>query len=753
MGSTTTAAAPTKVSVDHSLFARWGRFAFRRRWALLVASLLVMAIGGIWGTGVISALSQGGFNDPAAQSTKAAAVLAKDFARSSADAIIIYSAPSGSALTVDSPAFSQAITRVAASLPAAKVIGFATYWNTGLNPAFVTPDHRTTYAIVRLAGADETARAQAYADVAPKFLAQGLVTQRGGNAAIQETMTTTIQKDIARAETMSFIALGILLVIVFGSAVASTLPLAIGGIAILGAFTALRLLTYATDISVFALNIVTMLGLGLAIDYGLFMVSRFREQLAAGDDVETAVVNTVATAGRTVAFSGITVAVSLGALILFPQVFLRSMGMGGIAAVLVAMVAALTTMPALLAVLGRRVDAGRMPWYRLEKSTSNDHGAWSRLATAVMRRPIVVVVATLAVLLVLGAPFLKVTFGGIDARALPATNEARVATQFATKNFPSFGTTPINVVVQHAGSVSLATLQSYAHELGSLPTATQAVVVTPATAATNNTALINVQYAGNSIDVKPRALLGAIRAAAPPAGTTVLVGGRTAELVDLLKSLKDRLPLAAGYLVVVTFLLLFLAFGSIVLPIKAIVMNVLSLSATFGVLVWGFQQGHLSGLLHFTSTGTLEATQPVLILALAFGLSMDYEVFLLSRMREEWDASHDNRRAVRLGLQRTGRIITSAALLFVVVIIAFSTSGVTFIKMIGVGLAVAVVVDATIVRALLVPATMALLGDWNWWLPAPLERFWNRFGVRESAAALPHESGTPELAITAANTH
>ncbi len=231
MGSTTTAAAPTKVSVDHSLFARWGRFAFRRRWALLVASLLVMAIGGIWGTGVISALSQGGFNDPAAQSTKAAAVLAKDFARSSADAIIIYSAPSGSALTVDSPAFSQAITRVAASLPAAKVIGFATYWNTGLNPAFVTPDHRTTYAIVRLAGADETARAQAYADVAPKFLAQGLVTQRGGNAAIQETMTTTIQKDIARAETMSFIALGILLVIVFGSAVASTLPLAIGGIA------------------------------------------------------------------------------------------------------------------------------------------------------------------------------------------------------------------------------------------------------------------------------------------------------------------------------------------------------------------------------------------------------------------------------------------------------------------------------------------------------------------------------------------
>jgi len=753
MSSNRNAAAPHRVAGPQGVFGRWGVVVFRRRWYVLIASLLFMAVGGVWGTGVIAALSQGGFTDPASQSTKAASVLAKDFPRSSADVIVVYSAPPASSLTVDSPAFAQAVAAVGAKLPANKVLGFSTYWNTGSNPAFVTRDHKVTYAIVRLAGATESARATSYGDIAPLLLAKGLVTQRGGNSAISDTMTTTIQKDIARAESISFIALAILLVVVFGSLVASSLPLAIGGIAILGAFTALRLLTYATDISVFAINIVTMLGLGLAIDYGLFMVSRFREQLALGDDVETAVSNTVATAGRTVAFSGITVAVSLGALLLFPQGFLRSMGLGGMAAVLIAMVAALTTLPALLSVLGRRVDAGRMPWYRPSNSaTLSEHGAWARLGTFVMRRPIVVVVATLAVLLVLGAPFLKVTFGGIDARALPVHNEARVATELATKDFPALASAPINVVVQHAGNVSPQELQSYAHRLATLPTATAANVVVPPTAASNGTALIEVSYTGNAIDAKPRVLVTDIRATAAPAGTTALVGGRTAELKDLLQSLKSHLPIAALYLVIATFLLLFLAFGSIVLPIKAIVMNVLSLSATFGVLVWGFQQGHLSHLLNFTSTGTLEATQPVLILALAFGLSMDYEVFLLSRMREEWDASHDNRRAVRMGLQRTGRIITSAALLFVVVIIAFSTSGITFIKMIGVGLAVAVIVDATIVRALLVPATMALLGDWNWWLPAPLQRFWDRVGIRETDAPA-RESAAPITVGDLGETH
>jgi RND superfamily putative drug exporter len=261
-------------------------------------------------------------------------------------------------------------------------------------------------------------------------------------------------------------------------------------------------------------------------------------------------------------------------------------------------------------------------------------------------------------------------------------------------------------------------------------------VAVPASAQTNGTALISVAFAGEAVDAPTRQLVADIRAVAPPNGTTALVGGRSAALADSLDSLARHLPWAVGYLFLATFVLLFLAFGSLVLPVKAIIMNILSLTATLGVLVWGFQEGRLSGLLDFTSTGTLEATQPILIIALAFGLSMDYEVFLLSRIREEWDASGDNPRAVRLGLQRTGRIITSAALLFVVVIVAFSTSGITFIKMIGVGMTVAVIVDATIVRALLVPATMALLGRWNWWLPRPLQAFWNRVGIRESTGSV-----------------
>jgi len=741
--------APTAVAATPLRgFARWGLFAYRRRWLLLVASLLLMVVGGVWGTGLFASLTQGGFNDPAAQSSTAATVYQRDLSKLSADAIILYSAPVGSGLTVNSPAFEQSVGAVEAALPASKVLSFTTYWNSGHNPSFVTAGGRTTYALVRLAGASESDRASNYAAIESSLVAKGLVTQRGGDAAIQASITTTIQKDIARAETMSFIALAILLVIVFGSMVASSLPLAIGGVAILGAFTALRIMTYATDVSIFAINIVTMLGLGLAIDYGLFMVSRFREQLAKGDDVETAVIHTVATAGRTIAFSGVTVAVSLGALLLFPQVFLRSMGMGGIAAVLVAMGAALTTLPALLAVLGKRVDAGRMPWYRSEKAgATNEDGAWARIGGFVMRRPIIVVISTLAVLLVLGAPFFKVTFGGIDARDLPATNEARVATELAGKYFPTLANSPINVVIERANTVPLPTLAAYAQTLNELPNATHAALVIPPSAGSNNTALVYVEYAGHSIDGTARQLVKEVRATPAPPGTNVLVGGRTAELVDLLRSLQSHIPLAALYLVIATFLLLFLAFGSIVLPIKAIVMNVLSLSATFGVLVWGFQQGHLAGLLHFTATGSLEATQPVLILALAFGLSMDYEVFLLSRMREEWDATHDNKRAVKLGLQRTGRIITSAALLFVVVIIAFSTSGITFIKMIGVGLAVAVVVDATIVRTLLVPATMALLGDWNWWLPRPLARFWNRFGIREGDAPVSVAQPAEALAL------
>jgi RND superfamily putative drug exporter len=507
----------------------------------------------------------------------------------------------------------------------------------------------------------------------------------------------------------------------------------------------LRLLTLVTDVSIFSINIVTMLGLGLAIDYSLFVVSRFREELRQGASTEAALVRTMSTAGRTVAVSGLTVAIALASLTLFPQVFLRSMGFGGMAAVLVAMVGALTVLPALLAVLGRRVDSLRIPtpWRRRAATVPDDnHGAWYRLARSVMRRPVVYVAVIVPVLLLAGLPFLRVTFGGVDERALPAGAESRVVTEQLRADFPGGGTTTIDPVVTFTGGhVQRTALDAYIQSIDDLP----GVTTVDVSGVSGGTAVLSVHHRYEGISADARHLVGEIRDLPAPAGAEVLVGGRAADLTDLLSSLGHRLPWMGLFVVGVTLVLLFLAFGSVVLPVKAVLMNVLSLAAAFGAVVWIFQEGHLAGPLGISSTGSIEATQPILMLAMAFGLSMDYEVFLLSRIREEWDRTHDNTLAVASGLQRTGRIITSAALLLVVVIGAFSTSGIVFIKMIGIGMIIAILVDATIVRALLVPATMRLLGRWNWWAPAPLARVWQRYGIREEepAATTPEPEPVP----------
>ena len=478
-----------------------------------------------------------------------------------------------------------------------------------------------------------------------------------------------------------------------------------------------------TEVSVFSVNVVTILGMGLAIDYGLFVVSRYREELARGLDPRAALVRTMATAGRTVAVSGLTVAVSLSGLLIFPQVFLRSMGAGGIAAVLVAVVAALTVLPALLAVLGRRVDA--LP-VRRRTRPATDTGGWARLARSVMRRPVRYAVGVVALLLALGTPFLHVAFGGIDSRALPAGTESRQVAETLGRDFPAGAADPIQAVVTvPAGSGGL---DAWVAAARTVPGVTAATVVDRG----DRTARVDLGFAGDPMGADARALVGRVRALPPPAGGTVLVGGTTAQLSDLLAGLGRLLPLVGLIVAGATVLLLFLAFGSVVLPIKALLMNALSLTASFGAIVWIFQDGHLSGLLGFTPTGALEATQPILVLAIVFGLSMDYEVFLMSRIRERWLATGDNTEAVAAGLQRTGGIITTAALLLVVVIGAFSLSGISFIKLIGVAMAIAVVVDATVVRALLVPASMRLLGRWNWSAPAPLRRFQERFGLHEA---------------------
>jgi trehalose monomycolate/heme transporter len=725
-------------AAPRAAFRRWGGLMYRRRRLVLALTGVLLVVAGVWGTQVFGRLGGGGFEAPGSESSQAASAIEAQFGHVGADVVVVYQAPAGSDLTVADPAFRSAVSSVVDALPTDVVSNVATYWSTGRNPAFVTADGRTTYVTMSLAGADETAREDSYRAIADQLPADGLTTLRGGQVPVSVEMNTQVKEDIGRAEGLSFPILLILLVVVFGSLVAAGLPLVVGVVAILGAFTILNVLSLFTDVSIFAVNIVTMLGLGLAIDYALFVVGRFREQLAAGDTVADAVEHTVATAGRTVAISALTVAVSLGALLLFPIGFLRSMAFGGIAAVLMAMVAGVTVLPALLGVLGPRVNSLRMPWARrsLTQRVDESRGAWARLARGVMRRPVLVAVATVAVLAVLGLPFFRVAFGGVDERALPANAESRVAMETLRADFPSVAAQPVQVIVSGLDAQALA---SYVERLGALPDVADARVV----ASSDTAAVVSLGYDGESAGTQARAVVAEARDLSVPPGGTALVGGESARLVDLLAGIQHRLPWAGLYLFGVTFALLFLAFGSVVLPLKAMVMNVLSLSATFGILVWGFQEGHLSGLLGFTPTGFLEASQPVLIFAMAFGLSMDYEVFLLSRIREEWDRTGDNALAVERGLQRTGRIITSAALLFVVVVGAFATSGITFIQMIGVGLAVAVLVDATIVRALLVPATMRLLGRWNWYAPRPMLRFWERFGVRESdsealPSAVPH---------------
>ncbi len=715
------------------MFESLGRLMFRRRRLVLAAAGVLAVVAALWGTGVFGSLSSGGFQDRGSESARAAQQATRVFGRHQADVVVLYSSPT---LTVDDAAFRTAVQRALSALPSRYVAKTTSYWGTGA-PQLVAVGRHATYAVLELAGADGDARQDALAQIEDELAAPGLITRVGGEVAVGRDANAQVARDIARAESLSMPVLLVLLVVVFGALAAAGMPLLVGGLAILGAFTALRLITMVTDVSVFAINLVTMLGLGLAIDYALFVVSRFREELAAQPPgpkrVEDALVRTMATAGRTVCFSGLTVAISLAGLLLFPQMFLRSMGFGGIAAVLVAMAAALSVLPALLAVLGPRVNAGSMPWRRRrpDQAGGASGGGWTRIARSVMRRPLAHAAVIVVALIALGLPFRNVAFGGIDARALPAATESRQVSETLDRDFTRNATTPITVVISGADA---AGLRGYTGRLRAVPGVSAAQI----TQTKGATSLIAVRYHADPMSPRARQLVTDVRAVQALTGSRVLAGGDTAELADLLASLGRTLPWMAALVGLVTFVLLFLAFGSVVLPLKAIAMNLLSLTASFGALVWIFQQGHLAGLLGFTPTGTIEATQPILMLAIALGLSMDYEVFLLSRVREQWDRTGDNTTAVATGLQRTGKIITSAALLLAVVIGAFSTSGITFIKMIGVGMIIMLLLDTTVVRALLVPATMRLLGRYNWWAPKPLAHFWDRHGHREhSQPAVP----------------
>jgi RND superfamily putative drug exporter len=712
------------------VFETLGRFTYRRRRLVLALTGVFVVAAIAWGTGVFGSLANGGFEAPDTEAYRAVRTIEQTVGRTGTDVIVLYRSDSQ---TTASPAFRQTVESHLAQLPSSEVLSTKTFWNTR-SPAFVSKDQHSTYAVLTLAGADPEERLAAFREIATQVrqAPAGLEVKVGGEVAVFDEVNTQTEHDIVQAESISLPIVLILLVVVFGGLVAASLPLFVGGLAILGAFVVLRALTTFTDVSVFSINIVTMIGLGLAIDYALFIVTRFREQLALGNDVETALSVTMSTAGRTVAFSGVTVGVAISSLALFPVMFLRSMAYGGAAAVLVAMVVALTALPALLAVLGHRVNNLRLPFLKRGGGLgSSEHGSWYRLAHSVMRRPVRYVVVLVPLLLVLGIPFLQAQLGGVDHRALPAGADSRTVTEVLQSDFAGAGGSDVLVSARVSSGDPAKTLAPYIAELQRV----KDVATVQLGGYKDGVASVIVHTHYTSQELPARDVVAGVRAVQPPAGVSVEAGGDTAALVDLLQVLRERAPWMAGFIVLVTFILLFIAFGSVVLPAKALLMNVLSLSASFGAMVWIFQDGHLSGLLGFTPAGFLDATNPVLLFAVLFGLSMDYEVFLLSRIREEYDRTGDNSQAVALGLQRTGGIITSAALLLIIVVGAFATSGIVFVKMIGVGLVIAIAIDATVVRALLVPATMRLLGRANWWAPAPLARWWKRYGFRETGLA------------------
>ncbi|OLB76222.1 MAG: hypothetical protein AUI14_19415 [Actinobacteria bacterium 13_2_20CM_2_71_6] len=748
------------------MFARWGQFVGKARWFVLAAGLALTVFGATWGTGVFGSLSAGGFNDPNTRANQVRQQITRELGDQDSDVLVLYSDPSR---TADDPAFRTAVTGALSRIEHRPEVTSVVSWYGTQAPSLVSSDRHATYAVIRLRPGGDDPKLKDFKAIKDLMVADGgVITQFGGVRPFFDDANKISASDIQRAETLSLPVLLVLLVFIFGSVVAAAWPLVIGVVSILGAFIVTRLLTYATDVSVFAVNIITLIGLGLSIDYALFMVSRFREELRAGHDPRAAVVRTMTTAGRTVAVSGITVTLALGSLLLFPQAFLKSMGYGGMAAVLVAMLSSLTLLPAGLAVLGHRINALRIPLpgrarrARLAAApagagpagsggsggpagsggsagSAGDRGAWARLARSVMRRPWLYLVGVLLILAVLAAPVTRIAFGGADVRVLPTTAQSRVVDDRITAEFPGTSTYPVQVLatgVDPAGAAALvARLQAVPHVIGA-----------SMAAAKGDAVLVTVNYTGVSTGDEARQVVRDIRALTPAPGTTIGVTGYTADLVDQLNGLGEKLPWMALFVIVVTFVLLFLAFGSVVLPIKAILMNIVSLGAAFGAIVFIFQDGHFASWLGFTSTGFIEPTNPILIIAVLFGLATDYEVFLLSRIREERDRGADNVSAVATGLQRTGQIITSAALLLIVVVVGFAAGDTAFLKLIGIGMVVAIAVDATLVRALLVPASMRLLGRWNWWAPGPLGRFYRRYGIRESdePAAPPAVAREPE---------
>jgi len=715
------------------MFDSLARLADRRARRVGLFAIAFFLLAGALGGSVAERLDPYGADDPATETVKAREQLQDAGLRIPAVQVVVERAPVAAASTRRRVG---ALERELRGQP--DVASVSGYYTTGSRD-FVSTDGESTYLAVALKPTEDKRWQEAGADIADRLAGRPDLLV-GGAAVAQEQVNKQVEEDLRRAEMLAFPLLFLLSFLFFRSLVASLLPVMIGALAIVGTFLVLRVAGEFGSISIFALNLTTGLGLGLAIDYSLFIVSRYREEIAKDGPGLEAMRRVLATAGRTVFFSSLTVAAALASLLVFPQRFLYSMGLGGALVALLAAAISLTVLPAVLTLLGARVNALSPRFLRRRAEADarpDEQGFWYRLSRFVMRRPVPIATLCATFLIVLGIPFLGIRFDTVDARVLPGDASARQTYDVVTDEFPPYREAPVWVSVKGADRAQAARVAGEVRRTPGIAavypprrlrggvTAIQAISANPFTSEASQTTVKQVR-----------------QIAAPP-GTTVLVGGATADFVDFQSSLVRHLPIAFAIIVVATLVILFLMTGSVVLPIKSLIMNVLNLSAVFGLLVLIFQDGRLEGLLDYTSMGGIEQTMPILLFAVAFGLSTDYAVFLLSRIKEARDGGASNTDSVAIGLERTGRIVTAAALMFAVAIGAFATSQIIFIKQNGVGTALAVLIDASIVRALLVPSLMKLLGGWNWWAPAPLRRLHERYGISETALPEPAKATTP----------
>jgi RND superfamily putative drug exporter len=747
---------PQAGSAPDGAFASLGRFAVRRRWWIVAVWLAILVVAVPIAPNVVGALRAGGFILDDLESARAKALLQEELDAPPSAIVVVYHSDT---LKAGTPEFEAAAAEAIRAVPSAPHV--VRIFPHTLAPRQVSADGTTAYDVVFLSIAPDDSPAALPGIVERLAHPPGIVVEIAGGPAFYGDVQSVSESDLRRSEIISLPLAAIALLLVFGSVVAAGVPLVVGGAAVVVALAAIFGIASLTPMSIFVLNLATLLGLGLGVDYSLLMTSRFREELAARrpdepDLVANAVVATVATAGRAVFFSGLTVLLGLIGLVLFEFMILRSVGIAGAIVVFLAVVSALTLLPAILAIVGTRIDA-----LAIRRVTPSDdpNGPWARLARWVMRRPVAVLVPTLAILLLLGSPFLHVRFNAPDSTILPPSVPSRAAFDRLAGEFGEGEFAPLALAIRTDGPATspdnVAALYDYSRRLAADPRVTRvdslvdvdprlrldqyqllyadpngprdrfvAVALNATTKGDLTAFTVYTPFGPNREE--GRGLVADLRSGAggltPPAGMTVLVGGGAADVTDVVGRVAADFPRTALFIVVTTYLVLFLLLRSVVLPAKALVMNTLSIVASFGALVWIFQDGNLSALLGFQPLGFVETTQPVILFCVLFGLSMDYEVFLLSRMKEVWDRTGDNQEAVARGLERSGRIVTSAALIVVVVAGSFAFADIVLIKALGIGMALAVALDATVVRALLVPATMRLLGHWNWWVPARLRR-------------------------------